>query len=156
MRSQDVTLAILWAAFSKIGSKELNRNLLAEGQKHQMAAAIQAIVDGDTLQLRVTTPVIVGKDRQANVSSAPDQAHVLSYVLSKLNEKTWSKVLAELPEEFKAAGCCLPPVDESLLEAVGVMLGRLRAKQTRTVRGSILCPCKIDIEATGFTWPKSV
>jgi hypothetical protein len=79
----------------------------------------------------------VGEDTMTASSVTPQPDQLLAHILSKLNTATREKLLRELPEEFVANGNEMPATSDSLVEAAGEMLAKLRRRVTRPRRGSV-------------------
>jgi hypothetical protein len=136
-------LAAAWAALSKVSDKEGNRAALQAGTAHNVNLAILGEVDGERISMEFLADLTVGHDSVRASSNAPDTNHLVACILSKLNKATREKILRELPEEFASNGNALPAIGESLIDAAGDMLKRLRAKVSQPVKGSVACKYRL-------------
>jgi hypothetical protein len=133
------SLAVAWAALGKVADKEGDRSALPPGSTHKVNLAILGEVDGNRVSTEVFAELTVGHDSVRAASSTPNADHVLALILGRLGKTMRERILRELPEEFAQNGDTLPAADESLIEAAGGMLKRLRAKISQPVKGSVAC-----------------
>jgi len=135
--------AVMWATLGAIAKKEGQRERLTASAQYPVDLYIRAKMGAETLIKDVESSLSVGADSVRASSSAPNTEHLLGLVLSKLNAATREKILRELPEMFAKAGNKLPEVDELLVDLAKSLLQRLRAKQTKTIKGSVSCHYQI-------------
>ena len=128
--------AVLWAATDKVAGKELDRDKLNQNESHQVRLMVTGEIDGKTIHRSLHGTLKVGADQERAVSATPDQPTLVALILSKLNEATREKILAELPQQFAALGTW-PEVAPHLIESAEQMLRNIRSKKTIKVRGNV-------------------
>ena len=79
----------------------------------------------------------MGAESSRSASSGPKAEQLLAVILSKLNAATREAICRELPEMFSRAGNRLPEVDPLLVELAASLLKRLRAKETKIIKGPV-------------------
>lgn len=136
--------AALWAILAKIASKEWVRGELPGGLACEYHLSVAGVVGGAPVATSAGGILTVGADQQKASSTGPKAEHVLACVLSKLNETTRDKILAELPEHFAKEGE-LPDVSALLMERTKQFLARLRNKKQITARGPIGCQYELTV-----------
>ena len=136
-------MAIVWAVMEKVGSGERDPQLLAEGSRHEVDLQLSGHVDGRWLNKRVGATVTIGHDQTKSTSATPQLAHLVAYILGKLNNQTRMRVLNDLPDEFAANDCVLPDAEESCVLLSAKLLKKLRSKKQIRARRAIRCQYRI-------------
>ncbi|MBC8356985.1 MAG: hypothetical protein H8E66_33860 [Planctomycetes bacterium] len=128
--------AVLWAATDKAASKEADRDVLPANDSRQVRLMITGEIDGLTVHRSLHGTLMVGADQERAVSATPNQATLVALILSKLNEATRDKILADLPRQFAEEGKWAD-VSPNLVESAEQMLRDIRSKKTIKVRGNV-------------------
>jgi hypothetical protein len=131
--TDDQLHAVLWAALGKIASRELRREQLPEGTKHELSIEIDARVGppigGHKIELDLPAVLSIGHSCQSAASVAPDAAELLAYVLSQLNSATRMGLLRRLPEMY-SGGKLTQKMPAGEVNEVKDLLKRIRGRKT--------------------------
>jgi hypothetical protein len=128
---------LVWAAMEKIGKKELDSNMLAEGTSHTVSMNIKGTIDEQPFCETIESLVSIGHQQQKSSSINPQVAELIAWILGKLNRATRDRILIDLPQEFADNG--MPESSPSLIDEVEHMLMQLRQMKTVMARGPIRC-----------------
>jgi hypothetical protein len=131
--------ALVCAAMEKIGSKQLDHELLPEGSQHVISLTVSGDIDGQAFFQSFNSQLTIGHDHTKATSATPQQPQLLGYILGKLNQKTRDKILREIPEDFTNNDCVLPEVSQQLLTSASEFLKQLRSHKTVNARRSVRC-----------------
>lgn len=130
---------VVWAMMEKVGRKQVNPDMIADGSRHRVDLKLEGLVDGQPFRQQVTSVVTIGHEQQKSSSVTPQVPELVAYILSKLNSATRSRILSDIPSEFSENENQLPESDPALVEEARQMLKSLRQNKTVTARGPIRC-----------------
>lgn len=136
MTSEEIRAAA-WTTLGRVAAKEARRDVLPAGTQYPVELQLTGKVDGQAFVTKVSANTSVGHDSLRVTSHGPDVAHLVAYLLSRMNRRTREVIIRELPERFARAENRLPPVDHALVEAAEGLLKRLRSKLQQPVRGPV-------------------
>jgi hypothetical protein len=130
---------IVWAMLGKIGSKQADREKLADGGQHSMRLLISGEIDGQIFEQSLVGNLSIGHAQQRATSATPQLPQLLAYILGKLNAATRDRILVDVPHDFRENGQQLPEVDTEMLKQTERLLSQLRQSKTVTARGNLRC-----------------
>ena len=139
LRKEGYLAHAVWASLEKIGGKQKAHDQLKKGASHQICLQIEGSVDGERFSQTIHSVIRIGYDCERKTSATPQQARLLAFLLSKLNQTTRDYLLRCVPDEFARHHQQIPPVDETIVRQADEMLARLRAEKRIQARGAIRC-----------------
>jgi hypothetical protein len=134
---RETTRSILLAAAAKIAAKESRRELLAGGKSHAVIVRMSGNVDGEVFRgEKFEGSLTVDLDTTQSASVAAPPAEVVAYFLGALSATARRRILADLPDEFLAAGG-MPAIDDEHLAEAKTLLERLRSRVDQPRTGAV-------------------
>ena len=120
----------------KVAEREFDRDDVADGSHHEIAATLVVTVDGQAQIVRNWEGTVdTGYSYVKADSIGAKAAEVLAYVAGKLSARKRAELYAEMAEVYAANGHTLPVTEEAVAEAEEAM-SRLRQTRDKVYRGN--------------------
>jgi len=137
---------VVWAAISKIGSKQFRPEKVEDGSSHSVDLTIEGHVDGQPFKQNVSSVVAIGHEMEKSSSVNPQVPELVAYILSKLNSATQLRILDDIPQEFIDNGKQLAVTSPILVAEAKHMLNKLRRAKTVTAHGPVRCEYSLKMD----------
>lgn len=132
---------VAWAAIEKIAAKqklaEQPKSGAAEGISSSIQLVLSGAIDGQPFRQSFDSVITIGHGLSKTSSVTPAVPELLAHVLSRLNERTRERILADVVDDFVANGNALPVSDEGLVARCNELLAELRSTRTVIARGPV-------------------
>jgi hypothetical protein len=127
--------AAVWATLSKTSSKELRRDDLKDGGKHDVNVRVYGQVDDEWFDEQIDATLYVGHKVRRASSTGPPMEDVVAFFLGHLGRTKKREVVDGMITQFRAFGKL--EVEPTLIELAEELLSKMRQEKTVQVRGPL-------------------